>query len=98
MDLEIELPGSGSLSEELHQPPLHLEPDVAGQIEEKGEECEIEGNPLVVRVVDNVLKHLVLGKKTVRLSASVIKIWCSCFKVRCGVRTGYKNKNRREKR
>ena len=58
-------PGRGSLPEELHQAALHLEPDVAGQIEEKGEECEIEGNPLVVRVVDNVLKHLILGKETV---------------------------------
>ena len=61
--LILDEPGCRPLPEELHQAALHLEPDVAGQIEEKGEECEIEGNPLVVRVVDNVLKHLVLARK-----------------------------------
>ena len=33
----LSLPGRCPLPEELHQAALHLEPDVAGQIEEKGE-------------------------------------------------------------
>ena len=33
------LPGSCALPEELHEAALHLEPDVARQIEEEGEEC-----------------------------------------------------------
>ena len=36
--LILDEPSRGPLPEELHQAALHLEPDVAGQIEEKGEE------------------------------------------------------------
>ena len=35
--LILDEPSRGPLPEELHQAALHLEPDVAGQIEEKGE-------------------------------------------------------------
>ena len=46
--LVLNKPGCGPLPEELHEAPLHLEPDVARQIEKEGEEGEVEGDPLVV--------------------------------------------------
>ena len=39
--LVLNEPGCCSLPEELHQAALHLEPDVAGQIEEEGEEGQV---------------------------------------------------------
>ena len=34
--LVLDEPGCGPLPEELHQAALHLEPDVAGEVEEEG--------------------------------------------------------------
>ena len=35
----LALPGGGSLPEQLHEAAFHFKPDVAGQVEEEGEEC-----------------------------------------------------------
>ena len=59
--LVLDEPGCRPLPEELHQASLHLEPDVPREVEEEGEEGEIERDPLVVGVVDDVLVHLVLA-------------------------------------
>ena len=43
--------GGGPLAEELHEASLHDEPAHAGQVEEEGEDDEVERHPLVVGVV-----------------------------------------------
>ena len=35
----LALPGGGSLPEQFHEAAFHFKPDVAGQVEEEGEEC-----------------------------------------------------------
>ena len=49
--LVLDKPRSRSFSEELHQSALHHDPEHAREVEEDGEEDEVERNPLVVGVV-----------------------------------------------
>ena len=49
--LILHKPGRSSLTKELHESSLHDEPTHAGQVEEKGEDDEVERDPLVVGVV-----------------------------------------------
>ena len=63
--LILDEPGGGPLPEELHEPALHLEPDVAREIEEEGKEGEVQRHPLVVGVVHDVLKHLILNQNVI---------------------------------
>merc|ERR1719322_1609045 len=46
-------PCSGSLAKELHEPALHTEPAESRTIEQERVEYQIQGNPLVIRVVDD---------------------------------------------
>ena len=43
----------GALTKELHEAPLHDEPEHPGQVEDEGKDDEVERDPLVVRVVHN---------------------------------------------
>ena len=58
-------PGSCSLSKQFHQPSFHFEPNVSWKIEEEGKEGEIQGHPLVVGIVNNVLKHFILKQRLI---------------------------------
>ena len=49
--LVLDEPGGGPLPEELHEPPLHHDPEHPGQVEDHSHEYEVERHPLVVRVV-----------------------------------------------
>ena len=42
---------SKCLAKELHEPPLHHDPEHAGQVEEERQEDEVQRHPLVVGVV-----------------------------------------------
>ena len=44
-------PGGGALPEELHEAALHDEPEHPGEVEEEGEDHQVERHPLVVGVV-----------------------------------------------
>ena len=46
-------PGGGALAEELHEAALHDEPEHPREVEEEGEDHQVEGDPLVVGVVHN---------------------------------------------
>ena len=41
-------PCSGSLAEELHEPPFHAQPAEAGAVEQQGVEYQVQGNPLQI--------------------------------------------------
>lgn len=47
------VPDGGALAEELHETSLHGQPEEPRQVEEEGQEDEVEGNPLIVGVVDH---------------------------------------------
>ena len=47
-----------SLAKKLHEAALHHEPDEPGQVEDQGQEHQVDWHPLVVRVVH--YGHLVL--------------------------------------
>ena len=44
-------PGGGALAEELHEAAFHDEPEHPREVEEEGEDHQVEGDPLVVGVV-----------------------------------------------
>ena len=67
-------PCCGAFSEQLHQSSFHFEPNISWKIEEECEEGEIERHPLIVRIVDNILKHFILIKQSYETIRSCNKL------------------------
>ena len=53
-------PCSCPIAEELHEAALHAEPPHAGEVEQEGHEDQVEGHPLVVRVVHDRVVLIIL--------------------------------------
>ena len=53
-------PGGGSLAKELHEAPLHHEPEASRHVEYDGEEDEVKRHPLVVGVIHDCVITVVL--------------------------------------
>ena len=49
-----------SFAEKLHESALDVEPPHAGEVEQEGHEDQVEGHPLVVRVVHDGVAPLTL--------------------------------------
>ena len=63
--------GGGPLAEELHEASLHDEPAHARQVEEEGEDDEVERHPLVVGVVHHGHLYSALHYCTVQYSTAL---------------------------
>lgn len=70
----ISLPGGGSFAKEFHETTLHHQPEASRHVKDDGKEDEVQGDPLVIRVVHNcvitvVLKasHELLKRKSIYL-------------------------------
>ena len=53
-------PGGGSFAEELHETALHHEPEAARHVKYDSEEDEVQGDPLVIRVIHYCVITVVL--------------------------------------